>query len=83
MNKITFSQALNGYELYFNARHLSKNTFNDYFNTFNKFIDFLGTDPPIDKITSKDIEAFLTDQDHLANKTLLNYHTGLSALWTW
>jgi len=83
MNKITFSQAIEGYALYFHARHLSQNTFNDYFNTFNKFQDFLGDDPPIDRITSKDIEAFLAAQDHLANKTLLNYHTGLSALWTW
>ena len=83
MNKITFSQALNGYALYFNARHLSKNTFNDYFNTYNKFLDFLGEDPPITRIKSKDIEAFLADQGHLSNKTLLNYHTGLSALWTW
>ena len=83
MNKITFSQALDGYALYFHARHLSQNTFNDYFNTYNKLLDYLDEDPPIDEISSRDIEAFLADQNHLANKTLLNYHTGLSALWTW
>jgi len=56
MNNFTLSQAIEGYALYFHARHLSQNTFNDYFNTYNKFIDFLGEDSPIVKITSKDIE---------------------------
>ena len=34
-------------------------------------------------ITADQIRAFLADQDELSAKTLLNYHTGLSALWTW
>jgi integrase/recombinase XerD len=80
---ITFSQAVAGYELYFQARHLSPNTFADYSNTFRKFTHFLNSDPPVTTITSKDIEAFLADQDEVSNKTLLNYHVGLSALWTW
>ena len=69
MNKITFSQAIEGYALYFHARHLSQNTYNDYFNTYGKFLDFLGEDPPISRITSKDIEAFLASQDHRSNRT--------------
>jgi integrase/recombinase XerD len=31
----------------------------------------------------KEIEAFFTAQTTVSNKTLLNYHTGLSCLWTW
>jgi hypothetical protein len=49
MKKITFTQALDGYELYFLSRHLSPNTYNDYSNTFRKFIRFLVDDQPIEK----------------------------------
>ena len=83
MNKsISFSQAVEGYELYFQARHLSLNTYNDYFNTYKKFAAFLEDDPTIESISSKDVEAFLAEQE-VSNKTLLNYHVGLSSLWTW
>jgi site-specific recombinase XerD len=80
---ILLPQAIAGYELYFQARHLSTHTYQDYFNTYRKFTDYLATDPPIDQITQHDIEGFLAEQDELSNKTLLNYHTGLSALWSW
>jgi integrase/recombinase XerD len=43
---------------------------------------FLGTDPPIASITADQVRAFLASLN-LSNKTILNYHTGLSALWTW
>jgi integrase/recombinase XerD len=82
MKKITFTQALDGYVLYFQSRHLSPNTYNDYSNTFRKFIRFLVDDQPIEKITSNQVEAFLASQE-VSKKTILNYHTGLSALWTW
>jgi len=81
-HKITFSQALDGYTLYFNSRHLSPYTYKDYCNTFRKFANFLENDPPIEDITLKQVEAFLAAQE-VTNKTILNYHTGLSALWTW
>ncbi len=81
--QLTFSQALAGFELHIQARRLSIHTQADYFNTFRKFAGFLGQDPPLSKITPKDVETFLAEQDHLSKKTLLNYHTGLSALWTW
>jgi site-specific recombinase XerD len=83
MNKrITFTQAISGYQLYFEARRLSRHTFSDYSNTFRKFALFLGDDPPIDEITPQQIEEFLAAQE-VSKKTVLNYHTGLSALWTW
>jgi hypothetical protein len=50
-DQITLSQALQGYALYAKARRLSPNTLNDYNNTFTKFKDFLGTDPPLAEIT--------------------------------
>ena len=81
-HKITFSQALEGYKLYFNSRHLSPLTYRDYTNTYRKFAKFLGNDPPIEDINLKQVEAFLAVQE-VSNKTILNYHTGLSALWTW
>jgi integrase/recombinase XerD len=83
MNQLTFTQAIDGYLLAANARRLSQNTLNDYTLTFRKFIDHLGSDPPIESITPKDIEAFLASQNSVSKKTLLNYHIGLSALWTW
>ena len=35
------------------------------------------------EITARHIESFLAAQTHLSKKTTLNYHVGLSALWTW
>jgi site-specific recombinase XerD len=80
---LSFSQAVEGYALHAHARHLSPHTLEDYFNTFRKFSVFLEDDPPFDEITPKTVEAFLASQNGLSNKTLLNYHIGLSALWTW
>jgi integrase/recombinase XerD len=82
-NQITFSQALEGYLLYADASRLSPHTIADYTNTFRKFQDFLSDDPPINEITVDQVRRFMAAQDHISKKTLLNYHTGLSALWTW
>ena len=81
-HKITFSQAVAGYELAALARRLSKHTLLDYFNTYRKFQGFLACDPPIIDITPHQVQAFLAGQA-VSKKTLLNYHTGLSALWPW
>jgi len=83
MSKITFSQAKEGYLLAAGARHLSEHTIRDYVNTLTKFSKFLDEDPPIEEITRHHVEAFLAAQTKVSNKTLLNYHVGLSALWTW
>lgn len=81
--QITLSQAIQGYELAAYARRLSPRTLADYRTTFTKLDLWLERDPPLDEITADDVRAFLRSQHELSAKTLLNYHTGLSALWTW
>lgn len=78
----TFSQAVTGYELYADARRLSEHTIADYKNTFKRFLAFLNSDPPLDQITPTQVEQFLAFAP-VSAKTALNYHTGLSALYTW
>jgi site-specific recombinase XerD len=82
-NCISLSAALEGYFIAAHARRLSPATLRDYDNTFRKLEEFLGRDPPLSSITPADIRGFLSSMDGLSAKTLLNYHTGLSALWTW
>ena len=79
---LTFSQAVQGYLLYAEARRLSPHTIADYQNTFRKFAHFLDDDPPLRTISSGVIRQFMAAQT-VSKKTILNYHTGLSALWTW
>lgn len=83
MSTITFSQAQQGYLLAAGARHLSEHTIRDYVNTLTKFSNFLGDDLPIEEINRHHIESFFVAQTEVSNKTILNYHVGLSALWTW
>ena len=80
---LTLSQVIEGYNLAAQARALSVHTIRDYNNTFKQFKKHLGSDPYFSTITKKHIRQFLAAQTHLSNKTLLNYHTGLSALYTW
>jgi len=79
---LTLSQIIDGYLLAANARRLSPHTIADYQTTFNKLTAFLQTDPLFNSIHKSDLERFLAAQP-VSKKTLLNYHTGLSALWTW
>jgi integrase/recombinase XerD len=79
---ISFSQALEGFMLDAHSRHLSPHTILDYSNTFRKFLAFLGQDPPIAEITPAQVKDFLAAQQ-VSKKTVLNYHIGLSALWSW
>jgi site-specific recombinase XerD len=83
MNSFTFTQTVEGYLLAANARRLSENTLRDYQITFRKFFNFLDEDPPINEITPEQVKSFLVSQNGVSKKTLLNYHIGLSALWTW
>jgi len=76
------SQIIQGYNLHAQARQLSPHTLADYNNTFRKLAAFLVNDLPFQKITKTQLENFLATQT-VAKKTLLNYHTGLSALWRW
>jgi len=82
-HELMFSQALEGYQLHAEARKLSYHTLQDYFRTFNRFYTFLGEDIPINSITANNIEQFIASLTGLSKKTICNYHTGLSALWTW
>lgn len=81
--QLTLSQAIEGYFLYVDARRLSKRTTKTYRTIFNKFQHFLDNDPSINSVTVHQVEKFLASVPHLTKKTLLNYHIGLSALWTW
>jgi integrase/recombinase XerD len=81
-SQITFSQAINGYEMAAAARRLSVHTITEYKNTFKKLGEYLQSDPPLAAITRDQVTEFLSLQT-VGGKTLLNYHTGLSALWTW
>lgn len=82
MKQLTLSQALEGYTLFAEPK-LSPNTLADYFNTFRKFQTFLGEDLLFNEINVDHIAGFISQYQHLKKKTLRNYHTGLSALWTW
>ncbi|MCJ7534770.1 MAG: tyrosine-type recombinase/integrase [Anaerolineales bacterium] len=82
MKSTTFSQIVDGYLLAANARRLSDHTIRDYVTTFKKFNRFLDDDPPFESITVQQVENFLAHQN-VSKKTILNYHIGLSALWTW
>lgn len=80
---LKLSQALQGFFLTQQSRRLSPHTIVDYDNILRKFKTFLGKDYTMEEITSRHIEEFLAAQIHLSKKTVLNYYTGLSALWTW
>lgn len=94
---ITLSQAMAGFELACQARQLSVNTQRDYSTTLRRFAAWMDGDPPLEAIQADDIRrfmAFLTTPQPvggvvkrpprpLSKKTSLNYHTGLSAFWTW
>lgn len=97
MNQLTLSQSIEGFLLEKQAQHLSPHTVADYTNAFRKFQAYLGADVPFAGITADQIRGFLSDLSTprapngaakrpvkgLSNKTILNIHTGLSALWTW
>ena len=82
MKTISFSQAVDGFLLAANARRLSPHTIQDYSSTYRKFAAFLQVDPPLLAITAHQVEKFLSIQP-VSKKSILNYHTGLSAMWTW
>ena len=84
--KINYSQAVIGYLRDAELRH-SPHTISDYSITFRKFAEWLDSDPVLDDISSDQVKTFLASLAQrarpLSKKTILNYHTGLSALWTW
>jgi site-specific recombinase XerD len=65
------------------ASRYSENTISDYQVTYNNLLDFLEGDPDINEIDDMDIANFLASQKQLSDKSVLNYHIGLSSLWSW
>jgi len=80
------------------AERLSSHTLSDYKNAFRKFQTFLQVDPILCQITMADIQRFMIWLSktrftpagiaprlakRLSAKSILNIHTGISALWTW
>ncbi len=65
------------------ARRISPRTLADYANTFRKLQAFIG-DPVFLSLDVRTVERFFAQlPTSLSDKTVLNYHIGLSALWTW
>lgn len=96
---ISFSTAVEGFNLARRADQLSRHTLLDYNTSFRKVARWFGDlDPALDEITVDDLRQFFkalgTRTVHprgcaprparqLSRKTILNVHTGLSALWSW
>lgn len=78
---LLLSKAVEGFLLACRARKLSEHTLTDYSRTLNRFLTHVG-DTPIQQITTTQVAAFLASQPW-GEKTILNYHIGLAALWTW
>lgn len=96
--QLRLSQALEGFFLELRARQLSPGTISDYRNACNKLVAWVDDDPFMHEIEADTIKELLhhlgsTPQkargavarkaQPLSKKSLLNIHTGLSALWTW
>lgn len=78
---LLLSKAIEGFTLACMARRLSVHTITDYSRTLKKFVIHVG-DTHVNEITTTQISAFLAAQP-FSKKTVLNYHIGLAALWTW
>lgn len=97
--KITLSQAIEGFNLAKRAEQLSPHTLADYNTTFRKLVVWWGDlDPYLDEVTTDDLREFLDGMSRktihprgiaprpprkLSRKSILNIHTGISALWAW
>lgn len=66
-------------------RELSQATQADYGITFRRLVELLGPECVFEGITAEDVQRLLNGlaEQGLGPKSLLNAHTGLSALWTW
>lgn len=81
MNSLALSQSIEGYNMVAQDRRLSIHTIADYNNTYRKLLTYLG-DVPVSEITPGQLRSFLGAQQ-VSQKTILNYHVGLSALFSW
>ncbi len=83
MKQLQLTTAIEGYLLDAGARRLSPNTISFYTYIFDRLKSEFPDDPNIGDITKPQIERFLISLDTLSKKTVLGYHSGLSALWRW
>ncbi len=65
------------------SERYSPMTLDEYQATFSKFKAFTGASIPFRNIGVDEVRSFLKSQVTVSDKTLCNYHTGLSSLWTW
>ena len=80
---VTLSQAIEGYTIHAYARRLSPNTVHSYEWAYHRLESVVGGDRSLASITARDIRAFIGSLSELSNKSVLNAHVALSALWTW
>lgn len=77
--------AIDGYWLE-KKRNVSINTYNEYTNTFNRFLRYIGPTTDFAAITADHVRKFLNylrTQHRLKPKTVANAWIALSSLWTW
>lgn len=81
---MNLGEVLEGYWLE-KRRNFSKGTTKEYQLTFKRFIAYVGEETPFEKITPIQVRVFLDEmkENGLNPKTLSNYWTALSSLWTW
>lgn len=79
--RLMLRKAIEGFGLACQAKRLSPHTIADYSTTLKKLIQYLG-DVSIESITRETVREFFAIQT-VGNKTLLNYHTGLSSFFKW
>ena len=82
-NMATLSEVIERFIFAKQAERYSHWTIEDYSKTYKKFIDFVDPNTPFKFIDALTVWQFLADQDQVADKTLCNYHTALSSLYTW
>lgn len=95
---ITLQRAVQGFNLHLAAEGRSTHTIRDYNTTLTRFLEFAGPLTLLETITPDHVRRFLAywsgklvEPDGIAprpprvlsQKTILNMHTALSALWSW
>jgi site-specific recombinase XerD len=65
------------------AERLSRLTVKSYKSILEQFMDYVGREKNFAKISVGDIREYLGSRDDVSAKTLYNYHTALSSLWSW
>lgn len=83
IRKLTLSQAVDGYLLNARARRLTEDTIAGYTSILRRVTEHFPKEQIFADITVEDWEEYLIAQENVSDKTLLNHHNVLSALYTW